>query len=127
MPHYSPTCTSMSNSAAEPTSVLANPAPIEVSWCVLCSYGSGFEGCGAVVGRPAAVVGQFEGAVDGKPVRGTVVVVAMSCPRMSQQRRGVATASGVVRQWQGWLHRAHNDGDDRSRRPDVMAWSCINT
>jgi hypothetical protein len=50
MPHYSPTCSGMANSAAELTSVLANPAPVEVSWCVLCSYRSGFEGCGVVVG-----------------------------------------------------------------------------
>jgi hypothetical protein len=43
------------------------------------------------------VVGQFEGAVDGEPVRGTVAAVAMSCLRTSQQRRDVATAPGVVR------------------------------
>jgi hypothetical protein len=39
----------MENSAAELTAVLANPAPVKASWCVLCSYRSGFEGCGAVV------------------------------------------------------------------------------
>jgi hypothetical protein len=50
MPHYSPTCSGMANSAAELTGVLANPAPVEASWCVLCSYRSGFEGCGVVVG-----------------------------------------------------------------------------
>jgi hypothetical protein len=120
-------CSGMANSAAKLTAVLANPAPFGASWCVLCSYRSGFEGCGAVVGWLAAVVGQFEDAVDGEPVRGTVAVVAKSCPRTSQQRRDVATASGVVRQWRGWPHRADNDGDDRSRRPDVTAWSCIST
>jgi hypothetical protein len=72
-------------------------------------------------------VGQFEGAVDGRPIRGTVAVVAVSCPRTSQQRWDVATVSGVVRQWRGWPHRADSDGDDRSRRPDVMAWPCIGT
>jgi hypothetical protein len=73
------------------------------------------------------VVGQFEGVVDGEAVRGTVAVVAVSCPRTSQQRRDVATALGVVLQWRGWPHRADNDGDDRSHRPDVTVWSCIST
>jgi hypothetical protein len=68
-----------------------------------------------------AVVGRFEGAVDEGPVRGTVAVVAMSCPRTSQQRWDVATMSDVVRQWRRWPHGADNDGDDRSRRPDVTA------
>jgi hypothetical protein len=40
----------MTNSATELTTVLANPDPVEVSWCVLCLYKSDFEGCGAVVG-----------------------------------------------------------------------------
>jgi hypothetical protein len=50
VPHYFYTCSGMANSAAELTAVLVSPAPIEVSWCVLCSYRSGFEGCGVVVG-----------------------------------------------------------------------------
>jgi hypothetical protein len=62
------------------------------------------------VDRPAAVVGQFEGAVDGGPVRGTVANVATSCPRAPQQRRDFATLPGVVQQWRGWPHRADNDG-----------------
>jgi hypothetical protein len=33
----------------ELTAILENPAPIEASWCVLCSYRSGFEGGGAVI------------------------------------------------------------------------------
>jgi hypothetical protein len=74
-----------------------------------------------------AVVGRFEGDVDEGPVRGTVAVVVMSCPRMSQQRWDVATVSGVVRQWRGWPHRVDSDRDDRSRRPDVTAWPCIST
>jgi hypothetical protein len=48
--HYFYTCNGMVNSATEPTAVLANPAPIEASWCVLCAYRSGFEGFGVVVG-----------------------------------------------------------------------------
>jgi hypothetical protein len=66
-------------------------------------------------------VGRFEGVVDGGPVRGTVAVVATSCPRAPQQRRDVITVSGVVQQWWGWSHRVDSDGDYRSRRPDVTA------
>jgi hypothetical protein len=50
MLHYFYTCNGMANSAVELTAVLANPAPVEASWCVLCLYRSGFEGCGVVVG-----------------------------------------------------------------------------
>jgi hypothetical protein len=50
MPHYSPTCGGMASSAVELTAVLANPAPVEALWCVLCSYRSGFEGGGVAVG-----------------------------------------------------------------------------
>jgi hypothetical protein len=51
----------------ELTAVLANPAPAEASWQVLCSYRSDFEGGSVVVGRPAVAVGRFEGAVNGGP------------------------------------------------------------
>jgi hypothetical protein len=90
-------------------------------------YKSGFEGGGVVVGCLAAVVGRFEGAVDGEPVRGTVAVMATSCPRALQQHRDVTTVPSVVRQWRGWPHRVDSDGDDRSHRPDVTVWSCIVT
>jgi hypothetical protein len=50
MSHYSPTCTSMENSAAELTAVLANLAPVEASGCVLCLHRSGFEGGGVAIG-----------------------------------------------------------------------------
>jgi hypothetical protein len=50
MPHYFSTCRGMANSAVELTAVLANPAPAEASWCVLCSYRSRFEGGGVAVG-----------------------------------------------------------------------------
>jgi hypothetical protein len=50
MSHYFYVCSGMANSAAELTAVLANPAPVEASWGVLCSYRSGFGGCGVVVG-----------------------------------------------------------------------------
>jgi hypothetical protein len=111
----------------ELTAVLANPAPAEVSWRVLCSYRSGFEGGGVVVGHPATAVGRFEGAVNGGSVRGTVAVAATSCPRALQQHRDVATVLDVVLQWRGWPHRVDSNGEDRSRRPDVMVWPCIVT
>jgi hypothetical protein len=57
VPHYFSTCRSMASSATELTAVLANPALFEAAWHVLCSYRSGFEGGGIVVGRPAAVRG----------------------------------------------------------------------
>jgi hypothetical protein len=85
------------SSATELTAVLANPAPVEASWRVLCSYRSSFEGGGVVVGRPVTVAGRFEGVVNGGPVRGTVAVVATSCPRALQQHRNVVTVPGVVR------------------------------
>jgi hypothetical protein len=50
MPHCLSTCRGMENSAVELTAVLANPAPVEASWRVLCPYRSGFEGGSVVVG-----------------------------------------------------------------------------
>jgi hypothetical protein len=99
--HYFPTCGGVASSATELMVVLANPAPDEASSRVLCLYRSDFEGGGVVVGRPAVVVGRYEGVVNGGPVRGTVVVVAMSCPRALRQHRNVVTVLGVARQWQG--------------------------
>jgi hypothetical protein len=61
VPHYFPMCGGMASSATELTAVLANPPPAGASWCVLCSYRSGFEGGGVVVGRPAAVRGPIRG------------------------------------------------------------------
>jgi hypothetical protein len=40
----------MANSVAELSAVLANPTPVEASWCVLCPYKSGFKGGGVAVG-----------------------------------------------------------------------------
>jgi hypothetical protein len=127
VPHYFPTCGGMATSATELTAVLANPPPAGASWCVLCSYRSGFEGGSVVVGCLAAVVGRFEGAVDGGAVRGIVAVMATSCPRALQQHRDFVTVPDVVRQWRGWPHRVDSNGVDRSRRPDVTAWPCVIT
>jgi hypothetical protein len=86
--HYFPTCGGVASSATELTTVLANPAPVGASWRVLCSYRSSFEGGGVVVGCPAAVMGWFEGAVNGGSVRDTMAVMVVSRPRALQQRRG---------------------------------------
>jgi hypothetical protein len=40
----------MASSAMELTAVLANLAPVEASWYVLCLYRGGFESGGVVVG-----------------------------------------------------------------------------
>jgi predicted carbohydrate-binding protein with CBM5 and CBM33 domain len=56
MPYCFPTHGGMASSAAELTAVLTNPTSVEASWCVLCSYRSGFEGGGVAVGRLAAAV-----------------------------------------------------------------------
>jgi hypothetical protein len=117
----------MASSAMELTAVLPNPAPVDASWGALYPYGSGFEGGGVVVGRPVTAAGRFEGFVNGGPVRGTVVVVATSCPRALQQHWDVVTVLGVARQWRGWPHRVDSDGKDRSRRLDATAWPCIVT
>jgi hypothetical protein len=53
--------------------------------------------------------------------------VATSFPCAPQQRRDVVTVHGVVQQWRGWSHRVDSDEDDRSRWPDVMAWTCGST
>jgi hypothetical protein len=82
----------------ELTAVRVNPASAEASWRVLCSYRNGFEGDSVVVGRQATAAGRFEGVVNGGPVRGTVAVVATSCPRALQQHRDVVTVLGVARQ-----------------------------
>jgi hypothetical protein len=100
--------------------------------------------CRGVVARPVLIQERFRGwrrsgwssgrcrgPIRGRrqwgSVRGTVAVVATSCPHAPQQHRDVVTLPGVVRQWRGWPHRVDNDGDDRSRRPDVTAWPCVIT
>jgi hypothetical protein len=50
-PHYFTTCGGMSYSAMEWTPVLANLAPVMVSWRALCLNKGGFEGGGVVVDR----------------------------------------------------------------------------
>jgi hypothetical protein len=67
VPHCFPTCEGVASSAMKLTAVLANLAPVEASWRVLCSHWGGFEGGGAVVGHPVVAVGRFEGVVNRGP------------------------------------------------------------
>jgi hypothetical protein len=88
VPHYSPMCGGVESSATELTTVLANPAPVGASWRVLCPYRDDFEGSGVEVGCPAAARGPVRGRRQQGSVRGTVAGMAMSHPRVLQQRRG---------------------------------------
>jgi hypothetical protein len=115
VPLCSPTCEGMASSATELTTILANLAPVEASWRVLCLCRSDFEGSGVEVGCPAAARGPARGWCQWEIVRGTVAVVATSCPCALQQCRDVVTVPGVVLQWRGWPHRADGNGEDRSR------------
>jgi hypothetical protein len=70
-------------------------SPAEASWCVLCSYRSGLEGGGIVVGRLVAVVGRFEGAVDG---------------------------GAYVAQWQSWRRLVPARPNSVGMSPQCLAW-----
>jgi hypothetical protein len=96
MLHHFPTCGGMASSATELTAVLANIAPVEASWRVLCSYRSEFKGGCVVVGRPATAAGRFEGVVNGGPVRGPRTPTASGCRHSAQRGAAVAgmTAQG---------------------------------
>jgi hypothetical protein len=128
VPHYFPTCGGVANSATELTAVLANPAPVGASWRVLCSYRSGFEGGGVVVGRPAAA-GRFEGCrgpvrrvpSTGHPYAAQWRSWRRPVPVHSNCSADVVTVPGVALQWRGWPRRVDSNGEDRSRRPDVTA------
>jgi hypothetical protein len=88
----------MASSATELTTVLANPALVEASWCVLCSYRSGFEDGGVVVGRPAVAVARFEGVVNGSPYVAQWWSWRRLVPTYSDSVGDVATVPGVVLQ-----------------------------
>jgi hypothetical protein len=88
VPHYSLTCEGMVGSAAELTAVLANLAPVGVSWRVLYPYRSDFKGSGIEVGCPTTARRQVRGWCQRETVRGTVAGMATSCPCALQQRRG---------------------------------------
>jgi hypothetical protein len=116
-----PMCGGAASSAMELTAVLANPAPVGASWRVLCSYRSNFEGGSVVVGRPAAAAGQFEGVANGGPYATHWRSWRRPVTVHSNSVEDVVTVPGVALRWRGWLHRVDSDGEDRSRRPDVMA------
>jgi hypothetical protein len=88
----------MACSATELTTVLANLAPVEASWRVMCPYKGGFEGGGVEVAYPATARGPARGCRRRGSVRGTVAGVATSCPRALHQRWGChrSTRRGTV-------------------------------
>jgi hypothetical protein len=55
MPHYLATCGGMAYSAGESAVVLANLAPVSVSWRSLYLNRGGFEGEGVVVDRGVSI------------------------------------------------------------------------
>jgi hypothetical protein len=116
-----PTCRGIAISVAELTSVLANLAPVEASWRVLCPYRSDFEGSGAKVGVRPPFAGRLEGGVNGRSYEVQWRAWRCPVPVRFNSVRDVATVSGVMLQWWGWPHRADGDGVDHSCWPDVTA------
>jgi hypothetical protein len=121
MPHYSPTCGGVASSATELTIVLANLAPVGVSWHVLCLYRNDFEGGGVEVGCPAAARGPARGCCQRGPYEVQCQARRRLVPVRSNSAGDVVAVPGVALQWRGWPHRTDSDGEDRSRRPDVTA------
>jgi hypothetical protein len=64
---------------------------------------------------------RLEGAVDGGPYEVQRQVWWRPAPVRSNSVGVVAAVRDVALQERGWPHRVDSDGDDRSRRPDVMA------
>jgi hypothetical protein len=71
--------------------------------------------------------GRLEGVVNRGPYEVQRQARRRLVPVRSNSAGDVVTAPGVAQQWRGWPHRADSDGDDRSRRPDVTAQSCVDT
>jgi hypothetical protein len=65
--------------------------------------------------------GRLEGTANGGSYEAQWQVWQRPVPVRSNSVGDVVAVPGVVLQWQGWPHRADSDGEDRSRRPDVMA------
>jgi hypothetical protein len=66
-------------------------------------------------------VDRLEVAVDGGPYEVQRQVWWRPAPVRSNSARVVAAVRGAALQRRGWPHKVDNDGDDRSRRRDVMA------
>jgi hypothetical protein len=64
---------------------------------------------------------RLEGVVDGGPYEVQRQAWRCPVPARSSSDGVVAVVRGVALQGRGWPHRVDSDGDDRSRRPDVMA------
>jgi hypothetical protein len=63
--------------------------------------------------------GRLEGTVNGGPYEAQWQVWRRPVPVRSNSVGDVVAVPHVALQWRGWTHRADNDGDDCSRRPDV--------
>jgi hypothetical protein len=109
MPHYFATCGGMAYSAVELTAVLANLAPVTVSWRALCLNRGDFEGGGAVVDRGA--FRRARGSRWRRSVRSAVAGVAASRPRVLNSVRVVVAVRDVAQQGRGWPHSTDSDGD----------------
>jgi hypothetical protein len=75
----------------------------------------------------SSLVGRPEGAVNGDPYEAQWQAWQRPVPVRSNSAGNVVAVPGVALQWRGWPHRADSDGEDRSRRPDVTAQSCVDT
>jgi hypothetical protein len=64
---------------------------------------------------------RLEGVVDGGPYEVWRQVWRHLVPVRLSSIGSVTAVHGMALQWRGWPHRVDSDGDDRSRRPDVMA------
>jgi hypothetical protein len=63
--------------------------------------------------------GQLEGAVNEGPYIVQWQAWRRPVPVRSNSVGDVVAVPGVALQWRGWPHRVDNDGEDRSRRPDI--------
>jgi hypothetical protein len=71
--------------------------------------------------------GRLEGAVNGGPYKVQCQARRRLVPVCSNSVGDVITVPSVALQRRGWPHRADSDGDDRSRQPDIMAQSRVDT
>jgi hypothetical protein len=85
----------MASSATELTTVLANLAPVEASWRVLCPYRSDFEGSSVEVGiRPS--MGRLKGGVNAKSYEVQWRTWRRPVPMRFNSVGDVATVPGVM-------------------------------
>jgi hypothetical protein len=69
--------------------------------------------------------GRLEGVVNRRSYEAQWWVWRCPVPVRFNSVGDVVAVPGVALQWRRWPHRADSDGEDRSRRPDVTAQSCV--